>query len=160
MAHDAGASFVLIDDAALLPFPDELAHMAASGGAVLQWAPRAGIELTEMPIIVAGRAVRPLAPVHGRIEAGGAGGVAIGWTRRSRADAGWRDHVDLPLGETREAWRVELSPAVAGVGSWECTAPTLTIDAETMATLPPGCAVLIRQIGDFALSAPLALSLT
>lgn len=160
MAHDAGTPFVLLDDAALLAVPDDLADIARSGGAMLQWAARASAALAEVTIMAPGRALRPLAPAHGRVEADGAGGVAIGWTRRSRADAGWRDHVDLPLGEAREAWRVELSPPVPGTGPWESIAPMLAIDAATMAALPPGCAVLIRQIGDFALSPPLSLPLT
>ncbi|MBJ7501800.1 MAG: DUF2793 domain-containing protein [Sphingopyxis sp.] len=74
--------------------------------------------------------------------AGNSHAIAI-WTRRSRVDAGWRDHVDLPHGESREAWHVALSPPVAGVGPWERTSPSLTISA-----------------GDLALSPPLSLPLT
>src|SRR3546814_7573710 len=49
----------------------------------------------------------------------GAGGVTAAWTRRSRLDTGWRDGIDLPLGESRELYRVATLPAVAGVGPWE-----------------------------------------
>src|SRR5690606_24858060 len=97
--------------------------------AVLQWAPRNGSDLTDVAVPAGGAALRPLAPVHGRAVSDGAGGLRIGWVRRSRIDPGWRDAVDLPLGEGREAWRVEAVPAVAGAGPWDCAAPSLTLSA-------------------------------
>jgi hypothetical protein len=98
--------------------------------------------------------------VHGRVRADGAGGVTIEWIRCSRIDAGWRDHVDQPSGESRETWHINLSPPVPGVGPWERGSPTLSIAASEMAALPAGCAIAIRQAGDFALSPPLFLPLT
>ena len=83
-----------------------------------------------------------------------------GWTRRSRADTGWRDHVDLPLGEGREAWHIALDPPVAGVGPWERSAPMLSIAAAELAAIPPGRTIGIRQIGDFARSPALTLPLS
>ncbi len=160
VGHLAGTPFVLIDDSAPMLLPETLALAAESGAARLQWAPRGGTVLTEMAVPAASGALRPLAPVHGRVEPDGAGGVVISWRRRSRVDTGWRDHVDLPLGEGREAWRIELSPPVAGRGAWERDAPTLHIEAPELAALPPGTAILIRQVGDFALSPPLSLLLT
>lgn len=158
-AHGIGEAFVLLDDSALLALPAEIARLAEGGGAMLQWMPRGGDALTEIPLPAAGRALRPLAPVHGRVRTDGSGGLTIDWIRRSRADAGWRDHVDQASGETRDAWRIELSPAVPGIGPWESTAPTLTIDAGDVAMLPAGSAIHIRQAGDFALSPPLSLPL-
>ncbi len=160
MSHSAGAPFVLLDDPALLILPGMLAGWAEGAGAVLQWAPRGGTMLTGIDIPPAGRALRPLAPVHGQIRPDGAGGATIGWTRRSRIDTGWRDHVDQPLGESREAWRIALSPPVPGLGPWERTSPALSFSAAEWAALPPGCALEIRQAGDFALSPPLFLPLT
>ncbi len=131
------------------------------GTARLQWTPRNGTALTEVEVPGGAVALRPLAPVHGCVRrAGGTGGADIVWVRRSRADAGWRDHVDLPVGEGRAAWRVALVPPVPGAGPWECVSPELHISGAVMAALPPGCAVEIRQIGDFALSPPLSLPLT
>ncbi|HWT43926.1 MAG TPA: hypothetical protein VN152_14865, partial [Sphingopyxis sp.] len=98
--------------------------------------------------------------VHGHIRPDGAGGVTVGWIRRSRVDTGWRDHVDLPMGESREAWRIAISPPVAGIGPWERASPALDIGAAELAGLPPGCTLEIRQAGDFALSSPLSLPLT
>ncbi|HET6524300.1 phage tail protein [Sphingopyxis sp.] len=160
MIHPAGEPFVLLDDPALLTLPDDLAAMTVGGGATLQWAPRSGTALTEIGIASAGRALRPLSPVHARIRPDGAGGVTVGWTRRSRIDTGWRDHVDQPLGEAREMWRVSLVPPVPGVGPWEPASPVLNIGADELAALAPGHAIEIRQTGDFSRSPPLSLALT
>ena len=157
--HVTGTPFVLLDDPALMMLPDTIAGWAEGGAAVLQWAPRGGTVLTDVAVPGTGRALRPPAPVHGEVRGDGAGGVTIGWTRRSRVDTGWRDHVDLPVGESREAWIVALTPPVAGIGPWECPSPSLAIAAATFAALPPGCAIEIRQAGDFALSPALTLPL-
>jgi len=116
--------------------------------------------MTEVAIAAAGAALVPLAPMHGRITPDGAGGVLLGWRRRSRVDTGWRDHVDLPVGEGREAWRISLSPPVAGIGPWERATPDLHIGADILAVLPPGTSVAIRQVGDFAPSPPMLLPVT
>lgn len=159
VVHASGEAFVLLDDAALLMLPDELALVAESGGAALQWAPRGGTAMTGIEVPSAALALRPLSPVHGRVRPEGAGGVIASWLRRSRVDAGWRDHVDQPPGESRERWRIALLPPVAGVGPWESASPVLGIDASEMAALPAGCTLSIRQVGDFALSEPLFLPL-
>ena len=159
-AHAAGAPFVLLDDSARILLPEALAMMAESGGARLQWAPRGGTTMTEVPVPAAGGALLPLAPVHGRIRRDGSGGALISWRRRSRVDTGWRDHVDLPIGEGLEAWRIALSPPVPGIVPWERTTPDLHIAAAVMAALPPETMMEIRQVGDFALSPPLSLPLT
>lgn len=121
---------------------------------------RGGTDLNDVDFPAVGQAIRPLAPVHGQISVDGGGDVTIGWTRRSRVDAGWRDHVDQPTGESREAWHVELSPPVPGIGPWERASPSLVIGASERSALPSGCLIEIRQVGDLALSPPLSLPLT
>lgn len=158
-AHAAGTPFVWFDDAALLTLPDALAAWAEGGAAVLQWAARNASETSDVPVPAGAAALRPLVPVHGRAVPDGAGGLMLGWIRRSRVDPGWRDGVDLPLGEGREAWRVAAVPAIPGLGPWECAAPVLHLGAAEVAVLPPGASVEIRQVGDFALSLPLVLPL-
>ncbi|MDK2760036.1 MAG: phage tail protein [Sphingopyxis sp.] len=159
-AHAAGTPFVLLDDPALLTMPDALAVSAEGGAATLQWAARGGTTLTDVAVPGAARALKPPAAVHGRVRRDGSGGAIIDWIRRSRVDAGWRDHVDQAPGEGREAWLIDLSPPVPGVGPWERDAPMLTIASTDLAAVPPGCALSIRQAGDFALSDPLLLPLT
>jgi hypothetical protein len=159
-AQAAGAPFVLLDDPALLSIPDDLARFTEAGAAVLQWASRSGVDVADIAVPTAGQALRPLAPVYGAIRRGGAGSVEIRWIRRTRTDAGWRDHIDVPLGEGREAWRVVVEPAAAGIGPWETASPSLTLDAATWTALAPDSVFSIRQVGDFALSEPLLLPLT
>ena len=159
-AQAAGTPFVLLGDPALLPVPGDLARFAEGGGARLQWASRSGAETSDMAVPAAGQALRPLAPVHGAIRPDGAGGAEIAWVRRTRIDTGWRDQVDAPLGEGREAWRIAVEPAAVGVGPWETASPALALDAATWAALAPGSLLSIRQIGDFALSDPLLLPLS
>lgn len=160
MTHSPGKPFVLLDDPALLMMPEMLAGSAEGGAAMLEWAPRGGTMLTEVGVPASGRALWPLAPVHGRSRADGIGGVTIDWVRRSRVDTGWRDHVDQSLGESHEAWRIALLPPVPGIGPWESISSTLHINAADFAMLPPGCTIEIRQLGDFAVSQPLYLPLT
>ncbi len=158
--HAAGEPFVLLDDPALLTLPDELARSAEGGAAVLQWVPRVGTALSEVAVPAGARALVPLPPVHGQVRADGAGGVIVEWVRCSRSDSGWRDHVDQMSGESREMWRIAVSPAVTGIGPWDRTSPSLNIAAAEMAGLPPSTAITIRQMGDFAHSPPLTLPLT
>ncbi|PKP96984.1 MAG: hypothetical protein CVT74_15465 [Alphaproteobacteria bacterium HGW-Alphaproteobacteria-13] len=158
--HAAGTAFVLLDDAALMLLPDDMAARAEGGGAKLQWAPRGGHAIEEVDVPAAAAALRPPPPVHGRARSDGAGGLRVGWARRSRIDTGWRDHVDLPLGEAAESWRIALDPPVAGIGPWQTSAPSLDLDAAEVAAIPPGRRLEIRQAGDLALSPPLFLPLT
>lgn len=158
-AHTAGTAFALLDDPALLMVPDELARIAEGGAATLQWAPRSGTGISAIAVPAVGQALSPLAPVHPRLRPDGAGGIEIGWTRRSRVDPGWRDHVDIGLGESREAWRVEPVSEGADAGPWETASPSLAIDAATLADFPPGAVLSVRQIGDFALSPSLFVTL-
>lgn len=152
--HAAGAPFVLLNDNAGLLLPEPLAAAAGSGTARLQWARRGDVAMTDLDVPAGGLATRPLSPVHGRVDADGVGGVILSWRRRSRIDPGWRDEVDLPPGEAREACQVRVVPPVAGVGPWECAVPMLAIAADMIAALPTGAVAEIRQLGDFGLSLP------
>ncbi|WP_287940636.1 phage tail protein [Sphingopyxis sp.] len=159
MAHGAGEPFVLLDDAALWLLPDDMARQAESGESSVEWARRGGIELVDVPVPSAARALRPLSPVHGYMRAAADGAIEARWVRRSRADLGWRDQVDLPIGEGRELWQVMLVPAVPGHGPWDCTGSRLVLDAVLLAAIPAGSALSVRQVGDFGLSPPLLLPL-
>ena len=158
--HPAGTGFVLVDDSAAMLLPPAAAVVAENGMARLQWTRRGDNMLAEVPIAAIGQAKRPLAPVHGRVAADGAGGLSLTWRRRSRVDPGWRDEIDQPVGEAQEAWRVALVPPVPGVTAWDSPAPSLVIAADIVAALAPGTVADIRQIGDFGLSPPLVVPLT
>ncbi len=54
------------------------------------------------------RALTPLSPVHLRAESGPGGDLRFRWIRRGRIDADSWLGEDIPLGEEREAYRVEV----------------------------------------------------
>lgn len=157
--HGPGEGFVLLDDAALLTLPPVLTS-AMGDGAMVEWATRGSSAMSALPVPRMARAMIPLTPVHGACRPGADGGVQLSWIRRSRTGQGWRDAVDAPLGEAQELYRISLSEPVAGLGGWQCTTPTFALTAAEYAMLSPGAEVEIRQVGDFAVSAPLRLSIT
>lgn len=156
--HSAGAAFLLLGDAALMALPDSLALMAAHGGAFVEWAERNETAMTRVAVPADMAAVRPLSPVHGRAELDQHGDLRLRWVRRSRSHMGWRDDVDVPLGESVERWRITLNPPLAGVGPWEASVPQITLDAADLAQISSGARIEISQVGDFAVSMPLQIS--
>lgn len=157
--HQAGTAFVLPDDEALMPMPDSLAHMAGHGGALVEWSERNENEMTRVAVPNGMMAVRPLSPVHGHVHRHSDGSLTLNWVRRSRVHMGWRDEVDVPLGESRERWRIRVVPDVPNVGPWESERTEWSISAADLALIPSGAFIEINQIGDFSVSLPLKISL-
>ncbi|MBN8531518.1 MAG: glycoside hydrolase TIM-barrel-like domain-containing protein [Alphaproteobacteria bacterium] len=54
------------------------------------------------------RCLKPLSPVHVTGARDGSGNLTITWVRRTRVGGEWRDFVDVPLSEEREAYEVEI----------------------------------------------------
>lgn len=63
--------------------------------------------VTEIAATLGPEALRPFAPVHARARRSAAG-VTLSWTRRTRAGGDSWDLVEVPLGETSEAYAVEI----------------------------------------------------
>jgi hypothetical protein len=103
--HDSGERFILIDSARMLPVELPLDRLGRGGQA--KPASAGDAETKPTPFVLSGNALRPLAPVHLRLRRQG-GDIALSWIRRSRAGFGWLDFVDAPIGEEREAYRVEV----------------------------------------------------
>jgi len=153
-SHIAGEAFVLLDGAsvqldpaAIGPSPD--VRIAAIG--------LADPEPVLSPIVGRGLTLRPLAPVHGRIETLPDGALRLSWIRRARGGWLWRDGVDTPLGESAEIYDVSFGSEASVLARWEATLPPIEVAASTRAELlaaMPSGAFRIRQRGDFALSAP------
>lgn len=102
--------------------------------------------------VLAASALRPFAPVALRATVDGE--LSLGWTRRSRAGTGWLDEIDVPIGETRELYRVTIAGS-AGSLEITCDKPKLTVAAADLTELGAGTAdVEVRQIGDWAASPP------
>ncbi|GAB4444011.1 MAG: hypothetical protein OHK0026_10800 [Rhodocyclaceae bacterium] len=108
-AHGPGARFALLSGGAGIA---RLAMPLAERGLARQWrAVSLGTRAEDAPVISLAwqaRALVPLAPVHARGERNAAGDLAIGWIRRTRLPAPWTDHVDAPLGETGEAYQIDI----------------------------------------------------
>ncbi|MBB3215557.1 hypothetical protein FHW72_000603 [Ochrobactrum sp. RC6B] len=79
------------------------------------------------------RGLSPLSPVHLKLLRLDNGDLSFGWVRRGRIDAdGWPDSwfgEDIPLGEEREAYRVEIWRNGALVRSSQTAAPSWTYGA-------------------------------
>lgn len=159
MMQSAGTRFVMIDPAALLTVdlpPDaigEILEVSASG--VGDAAP---VLVSEG---IAGRSVAPPSPVHGRAATLSDGGLLIGWTRRSRSGWAWRDGVDAPLGEEREAYRLTITRGDGIVRSIETAISNWTYPAAALADdrSAGSISVAIAQIGTHAASAPIMLTI-
>jgi hypothetical protein len=144
--HVVGERFALLDPAAMLllaPGDAMLGSVVSAQGAGDNVAVTAGVESAD-------RALRPLAPVALRRQ-----GAMCTWTRRSRDGFAWRDGVDVPIAEEREAYRVE-----ANAGGITTAAEVV----ETQWALPGDFAagsavsVSVRQIGRHGLSDAAAIS--
>jgi hypothetical protein len=103
--HGIGERFVLIDVTRMLPVDLPVDLLGRSGDA--RPAGSGDAATAETVFTIAGNAMRPLAPVHVRARRDG-GDISASWIRRSRAGFGWIDFVDAPLGEAREAYRIDV----------------------------------------------------
>jgi hypothetical protein len=104
----AGSRFVLLD-AAVLPLVRGVDQLGRPGvwrvaAANRDHADPFAVELGATP---SGRALEPWAPVHLRARRT-PGGIALSWTRRTRIGGDAWDVAEVPLGEEREAYRVEI----------------------------------------------------
>jgi len=100
------------------------------------------------------QALRPLSPVNLRAERGSGGELGLSWTRRSRIGFAWLDGGDVPLGETREEYRINIVGTAGSIDLWAGT-PTFVVEAARMASIGVGPATIqVQQVGDFLASAP------
>jgi hypothetical protein len=108
-AHVAGERFVLLNPATVTRIA---ASTADIGAARLYKAVTYGSSLAVTPaqsFTNEGMGLKPYAPVHLGGGRDAAGNVTLNWLRRSRVSGEWRDAVDVPQGETAEAYEVEIS---------------------------------------------------
>lgn len=158
--HSAGESFVLLNEALGLVDPVRIGP-----GPDFRAAAQGRGDGAPVPADLAspGRSVRPLSPVHGRIERGEAGDLTIRWTRRSRSGFAWRDLLDAPLGEEFEAYRVLILADGIAVAAFECASPMLALDTVTVAALSAAASEVVEacivQQGAFGVSPALIVPL-
>lgn len=80
--------------------------------------------VTEIAATLGPEALRPFAPVQARARRGPAG-VTLSWTRRTRAGGDSWDLVEVPLGETSEAYAVEILSGDAVKRRFTVSAPAV-----------------------------------
>jgi hypothetical protein len=89
----------------MLPVDLPLDSMGRSG--VARPAGSGDAAVADTSFMIVGNALRPLAPAHLRVQRDG-GDIGVSWVRRSRSGFAWIDFVDTPIGEDREAYRIEV----------------------------------------------------
>lgn len=148
--HAAGERFALIeaDSAQTLALP-----ASAIGRTVRVMATGVGDTAgpAEAVATITGASVLPPSPVQLTATTIDDGGLMIRWVRRSRVGWGWRDGIDVPLGEEAEHYRVTLRGS-GGERVVDTEVPVLTL---ATADRPPGVLEIeVRQRGTLGLSPP------
>ncbi|GAA0488435.1 hypothetical protein GCM10009096_34210 [Parasphingorhabdus litoris] len=144
-----GPGLTKIDDRHFTPFqPFELTVIGRGDAAPV-------LQSIDLP----GRALKPWSPVHPRHRFTVNGDLEIDWTRRSRAGLLWPDHIETPLAEETERYRVSVNPSLVH----EPRQPSITISADVVQEYrESGVSILsleIRQIGRHNISEPLSLAI-
>ncbi len=156
--HQAGERFLLIEEdrlsdplgaAGLAGERDEAIEVVALG--------LGDVAPARAALRIRGAALIPPSPVHLLARRDEAGGVTIRWTPRSRAGWRWANGSDVPLGEEREGWRVDLSTNDATVRSFEVARANVHLDAVMLAEAGSDWTVSVRQIGTHALGHPVSI---
>ena len=156
--HAAGTPFVLLDGQAVAVDPAKLDPTDAISLAAIGLADD---EPVIAPIANPGLTLRPLTPVHPRVQPSAGGGLILRWTRRARGAWTWPDGIETPLSEQAEAYTVGLGDTAQPALRWELAQPRLELSAATLAQLSsehPGQPLWVRQVGSFAQSDPLSLT--
>jgi hypothetical protein len=129
-AHAVGDRFVLLDArvarvAQNLPVGEDYYKGVAIGFALS--------DTVQQRFTNTAAALKPLSPAHLQAVDIGGGDYAVQWVRRGRVAANWMDGVDVPLGETSEAYAVEVSDEydVEIISSTTVTSPSATITASS-----------------------------
>ena len=147
-SHAIGDRFILVDTAAMIRVADTSASI---GLARLYRAISSGLTTgASQSFTNTGAGLKPYAVVQ---VAGGRyadGAVLISWVRRTRTSGEWRDGVDAPVGETSEAYEVEI---------WN-SARTTRLRTITGISSPSVTYTAAQQVTDFgSVQASLAVSI-
>jgi hypothetical protein len=158
-AHAALVNAFVIESDSLLPV-DSL-PTPTDVGLVLQAQGIGDAVPVEQSIFVAGNAIRPRKPVHGRIERSDNGDIQLLWQRCDRLAHPWVDGADIPNSEGMTEFAIELYVDGARVKTWGALSSVLLIAASEIAglSIPSGANLQfhIVQLGRFARSPPLVL---
>ncbi len=158
-AHPALANAFVIESDSLLPLDSMPTPMNVS--LQLQAQGIGDAVPVEQSIFIAGNAIRPRKPVHGRIERLDNGDIQLLWQRCDRLAHPWVDAADVPNSEGVTEFAVELYVAGARVRTWDALTSSLFVAASEIAglSIPAGANLQFQiiQLGRFARSSPLIL---
>lgn len=102
--HPTGTRFLLLD-----PYSIGVAEVPlAKVGQTLTMVFHQEDEMDPLQITTRGEHLKPLSPAHVRYQKKNNRDLEIRWIRRSRQSAGWRDYVDIPLGEEVERYELQI----------------------------------------------------
>lgn len=155
-SHGQNEKFVLIR-------PDTLREVVlppAAIGALVSIRPRglADDEAQAIDCVVTGEALRPPSPIDLSAETQTDGALSLAWTRRSRLGWAWPG-ADAPLGESAERYRVTVQGSAATL-TLEVQEPQVLIPADSLNEMTGAVAISVVQIGDFAESRPVSISIS
>ncbi|MFM9978881.1 MAG: phage tail protein [Sphingomonadaceae bacterium] len=157
--HPADTGFVMLDPLALRRLPDAL---AVGGLTVMAVGVGDATGAVATGPVVVGKARLPLAPVALDVRAVGAD-REVRWLRRSRDGWAWRDTIEAPLGEEREAYRVTKRASGRADLASEVMSPIWTYAAaERAADFAAGALTVmieVVQIGTFGASPPVTITI-
>ncbi len=158
-AHSIGERFILIETEAMLPLvvPIEAATISIQAQGL-------GDTLSvQRQVDVKQNALIPLSPVHLTATRWPSGDTEIRWARRSRDGWHWVDHVDAPLGEDGERYRITLTTGGGAARSEEVSNPSFIYSAAARtADYTAGALIMaieVRQLGSFGPSPAATLTL-
>jgi hypothetical protein len=125
--HAAGTRFLLID-AAVTPLALSIAEaglglVARCGAADTVYDPE---DFVDVPVPAATRGRTCLAPVQLRVRRDAGGDIVVSWVRQTRIGGDAWEPVEVPLGESHEAYRIDILDGATIVRSAETTAPAYT----------------------------------
>ena len=150
--HVAGEPFLLIEEERLAEPFTALGNGEVGSTLRLSAVGIGDAEPVEAELTVSGEAVTPVAPVHFRAVADGAGGWNLSWVRRSRNGWRWISGADVPLGEESERYELRVLADGALMRRVETTSPSWAYNADAFDADGGGALTIeVRQIGSFAL---------
>ena len=146
-----GALFVLLDRAC-----GALGLAAGEVGRSLEWRvaplsrPADDPAAVTITATLGLRSVRPLSPVHLKADFAEDGALTLSWIRRTRTGGDSWETLDVPLGEERELYRIELRDEGGTVLAREAQTAAITVTAGEQAAafgaLPASLTVDVAQM--------------
>lgn len=109
-----------------------------------------GLDITQQPyyrFTNAAKGLKPYSPCHIKATRDGSNNLTLSWIRRTRKGGAWRDYVDASLGESLEAYDVEVksgATVLRTLSGLSSPAANYTAAQQTADGLTPGDPVTVN----------------